>query len=96
MPSHTDKHKEKLDKAPTWMKDWHVRCNKVADELAGKAAELHAVPEDQAKRIIKIYKDLDLIQNRIIAVTKLFPQRKHNKTIHDNIYTPPYIVILCV
>jgi len=91
MPSHTDKHKEKLEKAPTWMKDWHVAGNKVADELAGAAAELHAVPEEQAKTIIKIYRDLDLIQNRIIAVTKMFPQRKHNKTIHDNIkYKPTY------
>lgn len=91
MPSHTDKHREKLEKAPTWMKDWHVAGNKVADELAGAAAELHAVPEEQAKAIIKIYKDLDLIQNRITAVTKMFPQRKHNKTIHGNIkYKPTY------
>jgi len=49
MPSHTAKHKEKLEKAPSWMKEWHVACNKVADELAGAAAELHAVPEEQAK-----------------------------------------------
>ena len=91
MPSHTAKHKDKLEKAPDWMKEWHVKGNDVADDLAGKAAELHAVPEDQAKKIIKIYKDLELIQNRIIAVTKLFPQRRHNKTIHDNIqYKPTY------
>ena len=60
------------------MKERHVAGNKVVDELAGAAAELHAVPDDQAKKIIKIYKDLELIQNRIIAVTKLFPQRKYN------------------
>jgi len=73
------------------MQDWHVQGNKVADELAGAAAELHAVPLEQAKSIIKIYKDLELIQNRIIAVTKMFPQRKHIKTIHDNIkYKPTY------
>jgi len=91
MPSHIDRHKEKLEQAPSWMKDWHVAGNKVADELAGAAAELHAVPAEQAKHIIKIYKDLDLTQNRIIAVTKLLPQRKHNITIHDNIkYKPTY------
>ena len=85
MPSHTDKQKEKKKKAPEWMKERHVKGNNVADRLAGKAVELHAVPDEPAKRIIKIYKDLELIQNRIVAVTKMFPQRKHNKVILDNI-----------
>lgn len=56
IPSHTDKHKDELEKAPAWMKEWHVKGNNVADNLAGKAAELHAVPEEQANKIIKYTK----------------------------------------
>lgn len=34
---------------------------------------------------IKIYTDLHHIQNRIIEVTKMHPQRKYNKTILENV-----------
>jgi len=85
MPSHTDTQPTKKEKAPEWMKDWHVQGNKAADELAVAAASLHEIPKEQADKIIKIYKDLHNIQNRIIEVTKMYPQRKYNKTILDNV-----------
>ena len=41
-----------------------------ADKPAGAAAELHAVPEEQANNIIKRYEDFKVTQNRFIQVTK--------------------------
>jgi len=56
---------------------WHVQGNNEAGMLAVAAAELHAVPSEQAKIFIKVYSDLKDIQNRLIHVTKLFPHREH-------------------
>lgn len=47
MPSHTDTQpKKKNEKAPEWMKKWHVKGNKAADELAVAAASLHEIPKE--------------------------------------------------
>jgi len=64
MPSHTDKHPEKKEKAPAWMQYWHVKGNNEADTLAGAAAALHEIPSRIAKPIEGIYTNLALIQNR--------------------------------
>jgi len=72
------------------MQPWHVAGNNVADMLAGAAAaaEMNAIPEAEAATIIQIYKDLALIQNRLI---KMMPQRTHNKTVLEhNKYIPTY------
>ena len=66
----TTKQKEK---APSWMKEWHVKGNNEADALASAAAGPHEVPEGQANKIIKIYKDLDKVQTRVIQITNLYP-----------------------
>lgn len=47
----TEKNKEKKDKAALWMQEWHVKWNDEADALAGAAAEVHAVPVEQANKI---------------------------------------------
>jgi len=91
IPSHTDKHPEKKEKAPPWMQEWHVKGNDEADTLAGAAAALHEIPSRIAQPIVKICTDLKLIQNRLITVTKMVPQRAHNKTILKNVvYKPTY------
>ena len=85
MPSHTDTDPKKLKIAPKWLKPWHVAANKKADVLAGTAAASHAIPADKAKPVVDLFKNLHLIQNRIIVVTKMYPQRPHNaKLIHHN------------
>ena len=74
------------------MQQWHVAGNNVADSLAGAAADLNAIPETEANIIIQVYKDLALIQNRLITVIKMMPQRAHNKTILEhNKYKPTYM-----
>jgi len=91
IPSHTDKHREKKEKAPSWMQEWHVRGNDEADTLAGAAAALHEIPSRIAQPIVKTCTDLRLIQNRLIMVTKMFPQRAHTKTILKHVvYKPTY------
>jgi len=89
MPSHTDKHPEKKEKAPAWMQDWHVKGNNEADTLAGAAAALHEIPNRTAQPIIQLCTNLALIQNRLIQVTKMFPHRNHNTTIHRAIIYKP-------
>jgi len=81
MPSHTDTDPKKLKIAPKWLKPWHVAANKNADVLAGIAAASHAIPSEKAKPVIDLLKNLHLIQNRIIVVTKMYPQRPHNAQI---------------
>lgn len=82
MPSHTDTDAKKLKIAPKWLKPCHVAANKKADALAGTAA---ASPADKAKPVVDLLKNLHLIQNRIIVVTKMYPQRPHNaKIINHN------------
>ena len=82
MPSHTDSNPKKGEIAPKWMQPWHVAGNNVADTLAGASAEMNAIPETEANMVIQIYKDLSLIQNRLITVIKMMPQRA---TYHDKI-----------
>lgn len=64
MPSHTDSDPTKKDLAPEWRQDWCVKGNNEADALAAAAADLHAVLETEANKIIEVYKDLELIQDR--------------------------------
>jgi len=78
MPSHTDTDPKKKKLAPAWMKEWHVKGNSVADKLADQAAAFHAVPELQSQPIIDVLKNLKLIQNRILHVISMFPQRPCN------------------
>jgi len=85
MPSHTDTQPKKKENAPSWLKEWHVKGNSAADTLASAAASLHEVPKEQADKILKIYEDPYQIQKRIIEVTKMYPQRKHNKTIFEHV-----------
>ena len=59
MPSHTDKHPEKKEKAPAWMQDWHVKGNAMADILAGQAADLHIVPVSVSSDINNTLSDLN-------------------------------------
>jgi len=77
MPTHTDKHPEKKEKAPAWMQDWHVKGNNEADTLAGAAAALHEIPRRVAQPITQICTNLALIQDRLIQVTKF----SHKETI---------------
>lgn len=55
--------------------------NNVAATLAGASAEMNAIPETEANMVIQIHKDLSLIQNRLITVIRMMPQRAQNKTI---------------
>ena len=67
------------------MQPWPVAGNNVADMLAGAAADMNAIPEEEANTVIQIYKDLCLIQNRLITVIKMMPQRAHSKTILEQL-----------
>ena len=66
---------------PTWMKEWHVQSNEVADTLADTAAEFHAIPVHKAQPILDVLQNLKLIQNKILHAISLYPQRVHNKPI---------------
>jgi len=81
----TDTNVEKLQIVPDWMEDWHVQGNNKAVEMAGIAAVSHRLPLATAKASTRTKKKLDLIQKISLAVTKLLPQRKPNKTMIDNI-----------
>jgi len=81
MPSHTRTDPKKKKAAPAWVKDWHVQGNEVADVLADKAAEFHAIPRHKAQPILDVLKNLKLVQNRIPHALSLYPQRMHNKPI---------------
>ena len=81
MLSHTADDPKKKAKAPSWMKDWHVKANDKADCNADTAAALHVVPRNIAAPLIKVLNNLALIQERHIAVTKLLPQRSRNVKI---------------
>jgi hypothetical protein len=75
MPSHTDKDSTK--KKPSWLTQWHVDGNNIADVLADQAAEEHSLPYGIAAKVIKRCHLLASIQSKIIAVVKLLPKRKH-------------------
>jgi len=51
--------------------------NNAADALANKWAECHTVLIDKVQHIIDLVNNLLLIQNRMISVTTLLPQRPH-------------------
>ena len=44
MSSHTDTDPKKKKLAPSWMQEWHVKGNNVADKLADQAAAYHGIP----------------------------------------------------
>ena len=52
--------------------------------IAGSAAQLHELSRGEAEVIMKIYTDLGLVQNKVIQVTKMFPQKTYNKVILEN------------
>jgi len=66
------------------MQPWHVVANKKAANLAGADAELHKLSPSVTELIVKLPDNLLLIRNRLIAVTKLFPQGEHNKDCMQN------------
>lgn len=76
MPSHTDTEPAKLEKAPQWLKPWHVLGNNKADKLADLAANLHNIPRYQAKPVLEILNMQSLIQKRLVAVIKSMPPRR--------------------
>ena len=79
MPSHTADDPQKKAKAPSWMKEWHVKGNDKADSCADTAAAaLHVIPRDIAAPLVKVLNNLGLFQERHIAVSKLLPQRNRN------------------
>lgn len=47
MSSHTDTQPKKKEKAPAWMKEWHVKGNSAADDLAVAAASLHEIQKNR-------------------------------------------------
>lgn len=67
--------------APSCMQDWHVKGNSKADSLANDAAAFHTVPNDKAQPMLDWLQNLTLIQNMIIAVIKIYPQRAHDVLI---------------
>ena len=79
MPSHTDTHPEKLEKAPAWLQPWHVFGNNAADKLADYAASLHALLPEQAKPILELLNKQNLIQKRLVAVIKMMHPRHLKK-----------------
>jgi len=81
MPSHTDSQPHKKKLAPSWMQDWHVKGNNEADTLGNRGAEFHTIPLGKVQHIIDLVNNLVLIQNRLIYVTTLFPQRPHTKPV---------------
>jgi len=89
MPNHADSNPKKREIAPEWMPDSHAKGNNEADSLASVAAELHAIPDEPADIMMMIYTALELVQNRLIQVTKMFPQRTYSKTILGNIKCKP-------
>ena len=76
MPSHTDTEPQKLEKAPSWLKPWHVLGNNLADKLADLAANLHALTKEQTKAILETLNMQTLIQKRLVAVIKNMPPRQ--------------------
>ena len=76
MPSHTDTEPAKLEKAPHWLKPWHVLGNNIADKLADLAANLHALSREQTKAILETLNMQTLIQKRLVAVIKNMPPRQ--------------------
>lgn len=85
MPSHTDTDPKMEGTVPGWMPEWHVKGNSGADISASAAAELDCVPEAEANKIVKVFGDFELIQNGLIDVTRMLPQRSYNKVIINNL-----------
>ena len=57
-----------------------MQGNNKADTLAGTAADMHGTPLAKAKAITDKPDKPVVIQNRIVVVTNLLPQKEHNKT----------------
>ena len=70
MPIHTDKYPSKSDKAPLWVKPWHVKSNKKGGEIADAAADMHRIPNDKALPMFSLLRNLNLAQGMLIAVRK--------------------------
>ena len=52
--------------------------------MLAAAAELQCVAEEEAKKVMKVHKCLELMQLLIIQVTKMFPQITYSKVVLDN------------
>lgn len=81
MPSHTKDNPGKKTKAPSWMKEWHVRGNDRADGSADTGAALRVVPRNTAEPLIKVPSNLKLFQERHSAIAKLLLARAKNAKI---------------
>lgn len=95
MPSHSAADLKKKAKAPSWIKDWHVKGKDKADSCADTAAALQGVPRDRAAPLIKILDNLSLFQERHIAISKQLPQRNRNtKVIKETAPTKEFRIML--
>ena len=64
MPSHTDEDPKKLLIVPKWIKDWHVKGNNVAEDMAGTAVGIRCVPPAQAVPRVQVSDNSDIIAKR--------------------------------
>jgi len=62
-----------------WMNEWCVLGNKQADLMADAGADTHKVPAVKARDSIRFIDHLGFIQERLIAVVKLFPCRNRGR-----------------
>lgn len=71
MPNHIDIY---INIVPSCMQAWHVKSKQKGRWISGRCIciALHSYP------ILDLLKNLTLLQNRIIAIMKILPQRAHN------------------
>lgn len=67
MPSHTKDNPDKKAKAPSWMKELHVKGNDRADGNADTGAALHTIPRQTSDQVVKVPTNLELFQERHLA-----------------------------
>ena len=58
-----------------------VRGNALADTFAGEVAENYAVSNEVAEDCIRHYKNVKLIQNRLVAIISSLPPRQRFQTV---------------
>lgn len=82
MPRHTDTDPQQIEKTLSWMRDWHVKGNKQAHSKADVGADLWRVPAVKARDILGYIHNLEIIQDRLIAVmTVKLTKTGNNKDI---------------
>lgn len=64
--------------------EWRGKGNQEAYVLAVRAAQLHKLSREEANIIIQMYKDLELIENRLMQVTRIFQQKTYKKRLLEH------------